>query len=156
VSEFKAFVRLAPNDRALLLQAFACLASCMVRLRLQRFAKLQGWATKMGRGAVAVDRLRWAVKVALRLMPSATCLCQALALQRLLARHGHPSELRIGVKKSNSGFSAHAWLVHDGRVLIGGSQSDQYNQLITWDARDDIANSASSLLKNRTMFTIRF
>jgi hypothetical protein len=142
VNELRTFARLAPNDRGLLLQAFACLLSCKVRLHFQRFAKLQGWATEMGRGAVAVDRLYWAVKVAMRLT-RATCLCQALALQRLLARHGHPSELRIGVKKSNNGFSAHAWLVYDGRVLIGGSQSDQYKQLVTWDARGDIAASAS-------------
>lgn len=143
MNKLRAFARLTPKDRTLLLQALTCLASCKVRLHLQSFAKLQGWATEIGRGAVPIDRLYWAVKVALRLTPGATCLCQALALQRLLARHGHTSELRIGVKKSNNGFSAHAWLVYDGRVLIGGSQSDQYKELIALDARCDIASSAS-------------
>ena len=143
MNELRAFARLSRNDRVLLLQAFACLASCSVRLRFQGFAKLQAWATEVGRGALAVDRLYWAVKVALRLMPAATCLCQALALQRLLARHGHISDLRIGVKKSSNGLRAHAWLVHDGRVLIGGSQSDQYKQLIVRDARGDITSGAS-------------
>ena len=47
-------------------------------------------------------------------MKNATCLCKALALQRLLARNGHHSELRIGVDKVDGQFTAHAWLVHNG------------------------------------------
>jgi hypothetical protein len=142
VNKLKRFARLAPSDRGLLLQAYAYLASCRVRLRLQEFVKLQAWATEMGRGRVPVDRLYWAVKVALRLMPGATCLCQALTLQRLLARNGHHSELRIGVKKSNNDFSAHAWLVHDGRILIGGSQPGHYNLLVALESENDLASRA--------------
>lgn len=50
-----------------------------------------------------------------------TCLRQALALWFLLALRGVATELRLGVEKSIEGdFAAHAWVEHDGRVLIGG------------------------------------
>ena len=50
-----------------------------------------------------------------------TCLRQALLLWFLLARRGVATELRLGVEKSVEGdFAAHAWVEHDGRVLIGG------------------------------------
>jgi hypothetical protein len=144
MNKLKTFARLSRNDRMLLLQAFAYLTSCKIRLRIQRFEQLQAWATERGHGAVAVGRLSWAVNVALRLMPGSTCLCQALALQRLLARNGHDSELRIGVKKSNDNFGAHAWLVHDGEILIGGSMPDHYEPLVALKSRNEMASSASS------------
>jgi hypothetical protein len=143
MNKLKAFVRLAPNDRALLMHAFAYLACCKFRLRLQRFEKLQAWATEMGLGAAPVEHLTWAFNIALRMMPGSTCLCQALALQRLLARNGHNAELKIGVKKLNNVFSAHAWLLLDGRVLIGGSQLNHYEPLIALKSRNDVAPHSS-------------
>ena len=59
-------------------------------------------------------------------MKNATCLCKALTLQRLLARNGHDSELKIGVDKTDGKFKAHAWLVYRGRVLIGGTEMQNY------------------------------
>jgi hypothetical protein len=110
---------------------------------MQSFTTLQAWATKPGRGAAPRDRVVWAFDVVRRLMPSTTCLCQALGLQRLLARHGHASELKIGVCKTCDDFRAHAWLVHDGQVLVGGPQSEQYQTLHSPNFPDDIASSAS-------------
>jgi hypothetical protein len=56
------------------------------------------------------------------MVPGASCLTQALAAQYLLARSGHRSQLRVGVAQDPSGrLLAHAWLVSDGRVVIGGS-----------------------------------
>ncbi len=50
-----------------------------------------------------------------------TCLRQALGLWFLLARRGIATELRLGVEKSVEGdLAAHAWVEHDGQVLIGG------------------------------------
>jgi hypothetical protein len=65
-------------------------------------------------------------------MPGATCLCRALALQKLLARNGHRAELKIGVKKNGELFSAHAWLVRDDRVLIGEPETGKFVVLTTW------------------------
>jgi hypothetical protein len=67
-------------------------------------------------------RIVRAVGAAERRSPvGSTCLATALAAQALLARHGYAASLRIGVKRSASGeFAAHAWLVREGRVIVGG------------------------------------
>jgi len=55
-----------------------------------------------------------------------TCLRQALLLWFFLARSGVSTELRLGVEKSVAGdFAAHAWVEHDGHVLIGGEYVQQ-------------------------------
>src|SRR5690349_7185173 len=53
-----------------------------------------------------------------------TCLSEALAAQAVLARHGHASELRIGVRKAGEKFEAHAWLECAGRILIGNPKPE--------------------------------
>lgn len=64
----------------------------------------------------------WSVAAASRLVPGATCLTQALAGQRLLARHGLGSRVRIGVRPGPAGeLLAHAWLLREERVLLGGA-----------------------------------
>ena len=65
--------------------------------------------------------LAWAVRAAARRVPKAACLTQALALESLLADAGIRAEVRIGVaRRADGSFEAHAWLEHDGRILIGG------------------------------------
>jgi len=46
-----------------------------------------------------------------------TCLQHALFLRWILARHGIPAELRLGVRKLNGVFEAHAWLECFGHAL---------------------------------------
>jgi Transglutaminase-like superfamily len=48
-----------------------------------------------------------------------TCLAKALAGRALMERYGHAGELRIGVRKSEGKFEAHAWLECENDVLIG-------------------------------------
>ena len=46
------------------------------------------------------------------------CLVRAVALHRLLERHGiRGSRIRIGVRMRNGRFGAHAWVEYDGRVV---------------------------------------
>jgi hypothetical protein len=135
VKEFRAFVQLVHRDQRLLLEAFITLAACRVRLQVQNIEKLRGWAARAGKTAAAVDRIVWAIEIASRRMPGATCLCRALALQRLMAKNGHGSELRIGVEKNNDRFGAHAWLVQNGQVLIGESQLGKYELLVAWQSK---------------------
>jgi hypothetical protein len=46
------------------------------------------------------------------------CLVRAVALNRMLERHGiHGSRIRIGVRMRGGRFAAHAWVEHRGRVL---------------------------------------
>lgn len=66
-----------------------------------------------------MDRVTWAIAVASRYVPKATCLAQAQAMQVLLGRCGHPASLRIGVARSEEGrLHAHAWVESDGRIVL--------------------------------------
>ena len=67
----------------------------------------------------------WAVDaVSRRLLRGKPCLTQALVAQKLLRGYGVNPDLRIGAALSAGGpFRAHAWLEHDGEVLIGGRDS---------------------------------
>jgi hypothetical protein len=141
VKWLRAFAQLTRQERRLLLEAFITLAVCRARLRAQNIEKLQVWATRAGNSTIAVDRLAWAVEVASKRMPGATCLCRALALQRLLAKNGYGSELRIGVEKNDDRFGAHAWLVRGGQVLIGASELGKYELLAAWRSKTDLSEN---------------
>jgi Transglutaminase-like superfamily len=143
VKQLRAFAKLTRQDHRLLLNAFVTLAICRARLLTQNIEKLQAWATSTwtGNAAISVERLAWAVEIASRKMPGATCFCRALTLQRLLAKHGYGSELKIGVGKNNDQFAAHAWLVHASQVLIGDSQLGKYELLIAWQHKTELSES---------------
>ena len=71
-------------------------------------------------------RASWAAHAAgRRLLPERPCLTQALVLQYLLLRRGDDAaELHIGVTKDEDGtLQAHAWVEHEGHVLIGGGDA---------------------------------
>jgi hypothetical protein len=67
-----------------------------------------------------VDRVARAVTAAANRFPrrTMTCLTQALAAHAMLARQGHASELRLGVRPSKP-LEAHAWIECEGRIVIG-------------------------------------
>jgi hypothetical protein len=68
----------------------------------------------------APTTLAWAVRATARRVPQASCLTQALALESWLAEHGVDTDVRIGVaRRADGSFEAHAWVEHEGRVLIG-------------------------------------
>jgi Transglutaminase-like superfamily len=46
-----------------------------------------------------------------------SCLAKSMALWWLLGRQGISSELRIGIRKENEKFQAHAWVERDGTAL---------------------------------------
>ena len=80
---------------------------------------------------VSPSLLAWAVNATTRLIPRSTCLVRALAAQRLLARHGYPSTLHLGVARSPDGLDAHAWLECQGATLIGAAPPGRYTPLPT-------------------------
>ena len=125
------FLRLRSADRGLLLKTM--LLVWIVRLGLwllpfhvvrQLLAKLAVRPSSSQNGGLdLVDRDIWAVTVACRYVPLATCLTQALVTKVLLSRHGHHATVRIGVARSDGGkLQAHAWVENNGRVVIGGSE----------------------------------
>ena len=69
--------------------------------------------------------LVWAVEHSSKLVPSASCLTKALALRWLLARAGQDCTIRIGVNKpEGQAVKAHAWVIHEDEILIGGRNSE--------------------------------
>ncbi len=51
------------------------------------------------------------------------CLTQALAARWLLSRDGYQADLRIGARREEGAFMAHAWLERGGVVILGGADS---------------------------------
>jgi len=125
----KKFFSLTPADRGLVLDAGFWVALVRVGLRLASLQTLRRALARIARTrgainpvrAVEPERIAWAVRAASQYVPNATCLTQALAAQIMLARHGYPANLRIGVALGERNtLHAHAWVESDGTVLIGG------------------------------------
>lgn len=57
------------------------------------------------------------------------CLMEALIVHRTLSKYGIHSEFKIGTGKENNQLKAHAWIVCEGKVLVGGSLNG-YNELL--------------------------
>ena len=78
----------------------------------------------------AAEDVTRAIEAVSRRIPQATCLTQAVAAQFLLRRYGYASRLCLGVTRSAQGaFAAHAWIEHDGHVVLGGAQSAGFTLL---------------------------
>lgn len=129
-----AFFSLPRGDRLLLLEAFCALAAVRLALPFVAVGRIKAWAGRVTPGTKPVERIAWAAGVASRSLPRTTCLMSALALQRLLSRQGHVSELHIGVATENGKFAAHAWLACEGRILAGELEHDRYTRLVAWRA----------------------
>ncbi len=90
-------------------------------------------ATQMQRAAnpssrtqsILVDRVSFIIPLLGHYVPwKSDCLVQAVAAQSWLAAHGLQSEIQIGADVSAArSFEAHAWLVHDGSIIVGGEVS---------------------------------
>jgi Transglutaminase-like superfamily len=130
------FILLPSGDRALLVHSFRSLVVWRLGLWLLpvRILRQRSRAIRRIRRPRPADRVVWAVRAAARYVPSATCLTQALAVQSLLARSGHSSQLHIGVAKGlGREFGAHAWVRCGDRVVIGGADLDRYTPLLFWE-----------------------
>jgi hypothetical protein len=131
------FQSLTPDERRLIVEAFILTAVVRVGLRTVSFARLRRFLDAgkrlRSRSQPAVGRVTWAVDAAARLAPRRTCLADALAADVMLGRHGYDARLRIGVKKGHlePGLLAHAWVEHDGSIVVGGLESlHDYSPLI--------------------------
>jgi hypothetical protein len=124
------FVALPAAEQWLLLRAalvVACVRGALWRFPFRRVCAWAGGEPHKQRRleGQSVERMAWAVQVVSQRIPRASCLTQALALQWLLRRAGQGSALRIGVAKdAEHGFEAHAWLEHQGLVLLGQPEDE--------------------------------
>jgi hypothetical protein len=141
VRRIATFLALARADRLLALDAFSTLAAVRIALHLRTIERLRAWAGRVTPGTrppeKSVERIAWAVGAASRLLPRTSCLASAFALQRVLSREGHASDLHIGVAKQGENFSAHAWLACEGRILVGEVEHGRFTQLVAWKAVAD-------------------
>jgi hypothetical protein len=85
---------------------------------------------------VSVERLAWAVRTTSLVIPRATCLTQALALQAMLTATGRSGRVQIGVTKdSPRELQAHAWVEHEGQTLLSTPlEISQYACVFTLEA----------------------
>jgi hypothetical protein len=135
------FIRLPNEEKAALLQVLPLLIGIRCGLRVLPLQKLyrfilrrggikqrpdQPDTTYPGRMAQAIERVTPYV------LGENACLTQALAGLFLLRRRGWPAVLRIGVmKKEDGSLQAHAWLMSEGQVVLGGKaiELERYTQL---------------------------
>jgi hypothetical protein len=120
------FARSPSDQRRLAVRAVLTLAVVRVALLLlplRTALRMTGRVRAAGAAGVdgpTVRDIAQAVRRASRAIPGAACLPQALAGDILMARAGHDVEMRIGVgRHPERGFEAHAWLEHDGEVVLG-------------------------------------
>ena len=128
------FVHLPNAQKVILLRALwlAVLATAAVRLVPFRLANRLLRRTEIAaRGDVSEASICWAIGAAARRIPGCNCLPQALAGARLLRLHGIAAEIVIGVAPAADGLKAHAWVVDQERVLLGGALSEQRYTVLT-------------------------
>ncbi len=131
------FLRLPFSEKILFIKAWALLGIIRIGLSLLPFITLENLLKTIGPSIAGVDRqlsedrLVWAVAAASRLIPKATCLTQALAIQLLLKQSGREAQVHIGVDHGEGGrLDAHAWVESRGKVLYGGSTLSRYTHLL--------------------------
>jgi hypothetical protein len=136
VSRLRKRLALPPGDWWLLARAFALTLFVRGSLRLIPFRILRRLVRARRRpahpGTPTVARIAWAVEASARRVPDATCLTQALVAETLLHRAGHEAILHLGVARpgeDESRIEAHAWVMSEGQVVVGGGELDRFTRL---------------------------
>ncbi len=141
------FSSLDPAARELFLRALLLLPLISFRLRFRGFGAtqqtLQGFlgdsgksgtknstvlANDLQRAALTTRMVNAAARYAWK---NATCLEKSLALWYLLARQGIASTVRIGARKLDDKFQAHAWVEREGVPL--DDPGDSHRHYATFD-----------------------
>ena len=118
--------RLSPKDWLLFIQAWIWLLLFDLGLRTRPFPELQTFAARLIPNPTLspeqTENLLLTLRIAIdrahynHLYPM-TCLRRALTLQRLLAKRGISTELKIGARKDNGKLNAHAWIEYQGQTI---------------------------------------
>jgi hypothetical protein len=119
------FFRLDDSDRHLLINTLILLGFVNLGLWLLPFSTLRQILERIGQpnfkaSQPSVHKIIWAVNVSTNFIPGAKCLARALTCQVLMNQRGDSPQLCIGVAKDETGkLKAHAWLEHQGKIVIG-------------------------------------
>lgn len=139
MKRIRKFARLTLGERRLLIRTATMLGLMRVGLWLLSFRKLIALIRRnrprpRQAEAASPDRIGWAIRVASRYVPGATCLVQALTGLVLLEGAGLPAHLYIGVARNDEKpLQAHAWVKSRGDVIVGGHEINQYVPLLVWE-----------------------
>ena len=141
MNKLRKFLQLAPGERRLLAKAALWLSAVRLMLWVLPFHRQKSLLARLEQPTnrependpLLPERIAWAVELASRYIPRASCLTQSVAAKILLQRAGYAAALHIGVAKDEKGqFQAHAWVENGGRILIGECQLEQYAPLYTF------------------------
>lgn len=138
----------------LLLAAAILLPAIGGALRIFGYRRTQAWIGRSvhksrhstGKACEVAQVCRMVSVAACHGLYQATCLRQALVAWWLLGRIGIVSKLVIGVRNDKHGFSAHAWVEYQGRVVIGGDDAPQRFHSMTppiWTRADELSQNRS-------------
>lgn len=124
------FWRLPWSDQSLLCRAAFRMSLASLAVRLLPFS---WWRSRLDprppsrpsqHGNDQVNRIVWAVEVAARHVPGATCLVQSIVGAEMLRQAGHQAGIHMGVNgRPEQALRAHAWVESEGRILLGGERS---------------------------------
>ena len=128
-ARLRRFSALPGPAKVLFLRAVVLLPLLTLSLRVRGFAATQRFLQKItasaknGTPVAAVESLavlttRMVLAAARNSPIPSTCLERSLSLWWMLARQGIATQLRIGVRKDDEKFAAHAWVERNG-VAIG-------------------------------------
>ena len=143
MESFHRYRALGAADRWLVIEAASLLAIVRLGIAALRFSVLRRSLDHMlpaipakssGKRTSSVDRLAWSVAAASRRLPfRSNCLIESLAVDAMMRRRGHASEIRFGVRPPNAGvLTAHAWVECEGAIVFGSLQD--YSALSTGHA----------------------
>ena len=122
----KTGVRLEGEERSLFIQSYILLLLVDISLRFRGLRGTQTALAKLCPQPEPGKTVEWSevrqiarmVKLAVKYSPPwASCLRKSLVLWYLLRRQGIDSDLRIGSRRNEGKFEAHAWIEYQGMVL---------------------------------------
>lgn len=125
--------RMSANERALLMQALFFVLVIRLGLSVFAFHSVRRLTRRLNRqntsrlriNGRSAEHVARAVTRASRIVPRATCLTQALAMQAMLGGQGCPSALHLVVRRaSGARLEAHALVEAEGRIVLGGSTAE--------------------------------
>ena len=127
MSKWQTFKNLSLWELWLLCKAFFLLPITALGLRLMGFKAVRSAlsyglpAPAYSTDARAMDRAQKIAKMVQVAVVygrfGATCLPRSMVLWRFLQRHGIGCDLRLGARRENGNFEAHAWVEVDGVAL---------------------------------------
>jgi hypothetical protein len=119
-------LRLSGRERREVVRAWCELPAVWLALHLDPARRLVSATTpdatsmppRREGGAAAAREAARLVRAAARLSPfPSTCLTRSIVLSRLLRRRGLAAGIRIGVRRGEGPFAAHAWVEVDGEPV---------------------------------------